>query len=764
MQLRANHTLTRLCRYGAQLYATLEEETGQPTGFLRCGSLPVARTADRFHEIKRMASIGHCFGVDLDILTPPEIERRHPMIDTRHVVGGLFIPGDGQTHPGNTTVALAEGARRRGATVVERVAVTALETRAGAVERVRTTAGDVHCEIVVNCAGIWAREIGRMAGVNVPLYACEHMYVTTAPMEGVPPGLPVIRDTDGHVYVKDDAGKLIVGAFEPEGKPLPLERLPPDFEFGELPADWDHFALPMRKARELVPALEHAEIAHFMNGPESFTPDNAFIVGEAPEVKNFYVAAGFNSQGILAGGGIGLAMAEWMIEGAPTMDLSAIDLARFHPFQGNESYLRTRMSESLGLLYAMHWPHRQMESARPARTTPLHSRLAARGACFGETAGWERANWYATDGRTPVYDYSYSRATWFGRVADEHRAVREAVGLFDLSSFGKFRLEGRDAEAELQRICCNDVAVEPGRCVYTGMLNARGGYEADLTATRLAPNLYFIVTAAASQSRDFRWIHRNLRLDAHAVLTDVTSSYATIALMGPASRAVLQSLTPAPLDNASFPFGACREIEIGYARVLAMRMTYVGELGWELHVPSEHAGAVFDALMEAGGEHGLRLAGYHALDTLRSEKGYRSWGHDITPAETPLEAGLAFTIAFGKACDFNGRAALERRRAAGVESRLLFFKLDDPGPMLLHDEPILRDGEIVGRITSGAFGHTLGASVGMGYVALPREAMGRPLAEYVAGGVFEVEIAADRFPATASTRPFYDPSGARLRL
>jgi 4-methylaminobutanoate oxidase (formaldehyde-forming) len=727
---------------------------------VRCGSLPVARTPERFHEIKRTASIGHAFGVELEVLSPADVGRLHPLIDTRRVVGGVFIPGDGQTRPKDTTLSLAAGARRRGATVVERVTVTGIETRQGAVTGVRTSAGDVECEVVVNCAGIWAREVGRLAGVNVPLYACEHMYVTTAKLDGVAPGLPVIRDTDGHVYVKDDEGALVVGAFEPEGKPLPLAALPRGFEFGELEPDWDHFALPMRRAVELVPRVASAEIRHFMNGPESFTPDNAFIVGEAPELRGFHVAAGFNSQGILAGAGIGLAVAEWIVEGAPTMDLSAIDIARFHPFQGNETYLRTRVRESLGLLYAMHWPHRQMESARPARHTPLHSRLAARNACFGETAGWERANWYAVDGAAPVYDYSYQRPSWFEAVAREHRAVREAVGMFDLSSFGKFRLEGRDAEAELNRICCNDVAVDPGRAVYTGMLNARGGYEADLTVTRLAPDLYFIVTAAASQSRDRHWIRRNLLPDARAVLTDVTSAYATLAIMGPSSRDLLAALIAEPLDNASFPFATCREVELGYARLLAMRMTYVGELGWELHVPSEHAGAVFDLLVEAGREHGLALCGYHALDTLRCEKGYRSWGHDITPAETPLEAGLSFTVAFDKPCDWNGRAALERQRAGGVGRRLAFFELTDSEPMLFHDEPIVRDGRIVGRITSGAFGHTLGAAVGMGYV----EAPSGPLAAHLAGARWEIEIAAERFPAKASARPFYDPTGARMRV
>jgi 4-methylaminobutanoate oxidase (formaldehyde-forming) len=761
MQLRASHTLTQLCRYGAKLYAELEAETGQATGFKRCGSLPVARTPERLHEIKRMASIGHAFDVELHVLSPHEIGRHHPLLDTRRVVGGLFIPGDGQTNPVDTTMALAKGARARGARIIEGVSVTGFTTKAGAVTGVRTDHGDVACEVVVNCGGIWARQIGRLAGVNVPLYASEHMYVTTTAMENVSSGLPVIRDTDGYVYIKEDAGKLLVGAFEPEGKPLPLADLPREFSFGELPPDWDHFALPMSRAIELVPALEYAPIRHFMNGPESFTPDNQFIVGAAPELKNFYVAAGFNSQGILSGAGIGLAMAEWIVEGHPTMDLSAIDIARFHPFQGNENYLKHRVRESLGLLYAMHWPHRQMESARPVRQTALHARVAACGACFGEIAGWERANWYVSDGTEPRYEYSYGKPVWYANVAREHRAARENVALFDLSSFAKFRLEGPDAERELNRICCNDVAVEPGRCVYTGMLNPWGGYEADLTVTRLSHDAYLVITAAASQSRDFTWIRRNLRADARAVLTDVTSAYATLAVMGPNSRALLQPLVDVALDNAAFPFATARAVELGYAKALAMRVSYVGELGWELYVPSEYAGPMFDRLLDAGRDHGLALAGYHALDSLRSEKGYRHWGHDITPVETPLEAAQAFTVAFGKESDFIGRAALEKQRANSIAKRLVFVQLDDAEPMLFHDEPIVRDGVIVGRVTSGAFGHTLGTSVGMGYVDVAPHGS---ISDYVKDGRFEVEIACERFPARASSRPFYDPSSARMRV
>jgi 4-methylaminobutanoate oxidase (formaldehyde-forming) len=599
-----------------------------------------------------------------------------------------------------------------------------------------------------------------MAGVNVPLHAAEHMYIVTGSMEGVPPDLPVLRDADGYVYIKEEAGKLLVGAFEPDAKALPLENLPEPFEFGELPEDWDHFELPMTRALEMVPALETAEIRRFLNGPESFTPDNKFIVGEAPELKNFFVAAGFNSQGILAGAGTGKAMSEWIVEGKPTMDLSEIDIARFAGFQNNSRYLHDRTTESLGLLYSMHWPHLQPRSARPVRYTPLHARLLARNACFGEAAGWERANWYAPEGVEPEYEYAYGRQNWFDPVGGEHRAVREAVGLFDMSSFAKFLVQGEDAESELQRICANNVAVPPGKVVYTALLNARGGIEADLTVTRLSEDRYLIVTAAASQTRDYHWVRRNLSDGARVTLTDVTSAYGVLSVMGPKSRDLIARISNADLSNQAFPFGTCREIEAGYAQAIAMRVTYVGELGWELYLPSEFVVPVFDLLTAEGEDLGLRLAGYHALDSLRSEKGYRHWGHDITPADTPLEAGLGFAVAFGKSSDFLGRAALETQRQEGIGRRLVHFMMADPEPLLLHDEPIYRDGKIVGRISSGSFGYTLGRSVGMGYL----ENAGGVADDFAESGSYEIELAAERLPATASLKPFYDPASTRVRM
>ena len=759
MSLRSTRTLTELCRYTSDLYEVLEQETGQATGFKRVGSLPIARTPERFHEIKRMASLAKCFGIEADVLSPEGVAKRHPLIDTSRVVGGLFIPADGQTNPVDTTMALARGARNRGGKLFERVAVSGITQKNGAVTGVETSQGHLSCEKLVLCAGLWTRDLAQMAGVHVPLYAAEHMYVTTAPIEGVIPGLPVIRDTDGYVYIKEDAGKFVVGSFEPQGKPLPVANIPLPSEFVELPEDWDHFALPMQNAVDLVPCLEHAQIRHFMNGPESFTPDNKFVLGEAPEVRNLFVAAGFNSQGILSAAGVGRAMSEWIISGEPQMDLSEVDIARFPRFQVNRRFLHDRIGESLGLLYGMHWPFRQIETARSIRRTALHDKLAARGACFGETAGWERANWYAPAGVSPQYDYAWGRQNWFEHVRQEHMAVRERAGLFDLSSFAKFQVQGRDAEAELQRLCANDVGGPVGRIVYTQMLNARGGIEVDCTVTRISDNCFWVIDAAANQVRTLHWLNRQLSPAANVAVIDMTSAYGVLSLMGPKSREILAQLTPSDLSTAAFPFASMQQIEVGYAMAYAFRVTYVGELGWELYIPTEFMVSVFEAVERAGEGLGLKLAGYHALDSLRSEKGYRHWGHDISPAHTPYEAGLGFAVALTKSHDFIGRAAIAAQKGLPLPTRLVHVRMKSPVPFLFHDEPIHRDGVLVGRITSGSEGYCLGSAVGMGYIG---NADG-VTAEFVERGRFDVEIATEHFAAEVSLRPFFDPGSERVR-
>jgi glycine cleavage system T protein len=756
-QLRSSHNLTRLARYGAVLYERLEAETGQATGFRRSGSVSVARTAERLTELKRGASMARCFGVEVEVISAGEAGRRWPLMRTDDLAGAVWIPGDGRTNPIDTTLALARGARNGGATVIENVTVTGVRRERGAATGVSTGDGDIACEVVVNCAGMWGRDVGRMAGVHVPLHAAEHFYIVTEPMAGVTRDLPVLRDPDGYIYVREEVGGLLMGGFEPAAKPWGMDGIPPHFAFSLLPEDWEHFRLLMEQACVRIPALETAPVRRHVNGPESFTPDNRYMLGEAPELRNFFVAAGFNSVGIASAAGAGQALAQWIVDGEPGMDLWDVDIRRFAPFQSNAQYLRERTTEVVGLLYAMHWPFRQPETARGVRRSVLHDRLTAGGAVFGVVAGWERANWFAPDGMEPRYVYTYGRPSWFPCAAAEHRAAREQVALFDQSSLAKLLLQGPHATAVLQRLCANDVDVPPGRIVYTQMLNARGGIECDLTVTRLADDAYLVVTVAAAATHDADWIRRGIG-DASVTLTDVTSAYTVLGLMGPRSRELLSRVTGADVSNGAFPFGAAREIDVGYATVRAVRITYVGELGWELYVRTEFAMGVYDHVVAAGAGLGVRHAGYHAMDSLRMEKGYRSWGHDISGEDTPLQAGLGFAVAFKKD-GFVGREALLRQREEPLTRRLIMFTVDDPEPLLLGDEPIYRDGALVGRITSGAYGHTLGRSVGMGYVA---HAAGVDAA-FLRSGRWELEIATERFAARAQLEPPYDPMSGRVR-
>ena len=748
-QLRATLNLTKLARYTAELYAGLEAETGQATGFKRTGSVSIASTPARFEELRRGASMAKTFGLDVEVISPAQVRELWPLLDGDDVVGGVYLPGDGQTNPTDTTMALAKGARQAGARILEDVKVTGVNTANGRVTGVRTEQGDIAAEVVVNCAGMWGREVGLMAGVNVPLHACEHFYAITEPVTGMPAGLPVLRDPDSCTYFKEDAGKILFGAFEPRAKPWGMDGIPEDFCFDELPEDIDHFTPILEAAMARVPALQTAGIRRFFNGPESFTPDNRYLLGEAPELRGFFVAAGFNSIGIQSAGGAGKVLAEWIVDGHPPMDLWDVDIRRMQPFQGGASYLRQRAGEALGLLYAMHWPYRQYETVRGLRRSPLHSRLVAHDACFGEVAGWERPNWFAPPGVEPVYEYSYGRQNWFPHAAAEHMAARRNVALFDLTSFAKFLVQGPDSENILQTVCSNDLAIPPGRVVYTPWLNERGGIEADVTVSRLAEDRFLVVAGAATAVRVLDWLRRTMPEAARVSVTDVTSAYAVLAVMGPNSRDLLASVSTADLSKAAFPFAALREIEICTAPVLAQRMSYVGELGWELYVPSEYAGGVFDTLWAAGVDHGLRLAGMHTLDSCRLEKGFRHWGHDIGDEDTPLEAGLAFACAFDKTPPFIGREALQRQRQDGVKRSLVQFVLDDAGPLLYHNEPIVRDGRIVGRLTSGAYGHALGRAVGMGYIADP----GGVDAAFVQAGRYQIEIAGERFGASASLRP-----------
>ena len=760
-QLRATYNLTRLAQYTTNLYASLEQETGQATGFRQTGSIAIATNLARLEELKRGASMAKCFGLEVQTLTPSEIASMWPGVTVSDVVGGVFLPKDGRTNPIDTTQALAKGAKSRGARIFENCAAQEILVENGKAVGVRTEFGTIRADMVVNCAGMWAHELGAKAGTTVPLHAAEHFYIVTEPMEGLHSNLPVLRDPDGCAYFKEDAGKLLVGWFEPVAKPWGMQGIPETFSFESLPDDLEHIEPLLAAAMHRTPALEKTGINLFFNGPESFTPDDRYLLGETPEVRNLFVAAGFNSIGIQSAGGAGKVLADWMLDGHPPMDLWDVDIRRVMPFQRNRSYLRDRTVESLGLLYAMHWPFRQPETARGARRSILHDRLAAQGACFGEVAGWERPNWYAPAGVKAEYAYSYGRQNWFDYSAAEHQAVRNAVGIFDQSSFAKFVVQGPDAEAVLNRISANNMSVPVGKVVYTQWLNERGGIEADLTVTREALDRYLVVTAAATQTRDFSWLQRNIPADARATAVDVSSSMAVLGVMGPRSRELLSQLTEADMSPAAFPFGTSQIIDLGYARVRASRITYVGELGWELYIPTECAPGVFDALMQAAPSVGGRLAGYHALNSLRMEKGYRHWGHDISDEDTPLQSGLGFAVAMKKPGGFIGLEALQAQKEAGLTRRLVQFALDDATPVLYHNEPICRDGAIVGRISSGMFGHHLGKSLGMGYVECQTQG---EAPEVILQGKYEIEVAGVRYSAQPSLAPLYDPSSARIKV
>ena len=764
-QLRATRNLTELAKYTADLYRSLEAETGQATGFKQNGSISVARTPARFEELKRGASMGKTFGLEIEVLSCAAIKERWPLLEVDDLVGGIFIAKDGQTNPIDTTQAFARGAKLRGARIFEHTAVSRIRVERGRAVGVETESGYIAADTIVLCAGMWSHSIGRDCGVSVPLHAAEHFYIVTEPIPGLPGNLPVLRVYDECAYFKEDAGKLLVGCFEPVAKPWGMKGIPAEFCFDTLPEDYEHFEPILSAAVRRVPRLGEVGIQLFFNGPESFTPDDRYYIGETPEVRDLFVATGFNSVGIAASGGAGKVVAQWILDRRPPMDLADVDIRRVLPFQSNRRYLHDRTVETLGLLYAMHWPYYQYESARGARRSGLHDRLVSAGACMGETAGWERPNWFGAPGSTPRYEYSYGRQNWFGACRDECLAVRDAVALFDQASFAKFFVQGADACAVLNQLSTANVDVPPGRVVYAQWLNERGGIEADLTITRLAEREFMVVTSAICQTRDLAWLRRQLeeRTDARCTVTDVTAGVAMLGVMGPRSRELLTVLSGADLSNAAHPFGCSREIEIGYARVRASRITYVGELGWELYIPGEQLLDVYERLIEAGGAFGLRHAGYHAMGACRVEKGYRHWSHDIGDEDTPLEAGLGFTVAWDKPGGFIGQAALLAQRQRGtLPKRLVQVMLaesSDAAPLLYHEEPIVRDGEIVGSIKSGAWGHRLNRSIGMGYVSCAAGVT----PEWLQAGRWQIEVAGERHAARVQLQPWYDPKSERIK-
>ena len=759
-QLRATANMTKLAKYSQELYGNLEEETGVATGFKRVGSITVALTEERKEEIYRQAAMARAFGVEVEEISPEEVKQRYEHLNIDDVTAGVWLPLDGQGDPANIALALAKGARNGGALVKENVKVTGMTRVGQRITGVNWNAGGeeghIECDMVVNCAGMWGHEVGRMAGVNVPLHACEHFYIVTEAIENLTQ-MPVLRVPDECAYYKEDAGKMLLGAFEPNAKPWGMKGIPDDFEFDQLPEDFDHFEPILENAINRMPMLESAGIHTFFNGPESFTPDDAYHLGLAPGMDNVWVAAGFNSIGIQSAGGAGMALAEWMDTGAKPFDLGDVDVSRMQPFQGNKHYLYERSKETLGLLYADHFPYLQKATARGVRRTPFHHHLLERGAVMGELAGWERANWFANDGQKPEYEYSWKRQNWFENSAAEHKAVRENLGMYDMSSFGKIRVEGPEACRFMNYIGGGQYDVDIGKIVYTQFLNNNGGIEADVTVTRLSEAAYLVVTPAATRLADQTWMERN-KGEFNVVITDVTAGEGVLAVMGPKSRELLEKVSPNDFSNAANPFGTAQEIELGMGLARVHRVTYVGELGWEVYVSSDMAGHAFETLYEAGQDLGVKLCGMHMMDSCRIEKGFRHFGHDITCEDHVIEAGLGFAVKTDKP-DFIGRDAVLKKKENGLDARLLQFLLEDPEPLLYHNEPVIRDGEIVGYLSSGNYGHTLGGAVGMGYVPCPGET-----AEQVLASSYEIDVAGARVKAKASLRPMYDPKSERVKV
>jgi 4-methylaminobutanoate oxidase (formaldehyde-forming) len=757
----SSETTIGMAKYSRELYARLEEETELSTGFKPVGYIQLATTRPRLEELRRIAGFVRGCGVNVEEISQGQVREMWPLARTDDVLAGFYIAEDGRANPVDVTMSLAKGARMGGVRIFENTKVIGITQKNGRVTGVTTTQGHIEAEFVVNCGGMWGREVGRMAGVKVPLQAAEHYYLCTEPMDGVHGDLPVLEDLENFAYFREEGGGIMLGLFEPAAAPWGMKGIPDDFCFGDLPPDWDRMIPYIQNAMERIPTLKEAGIRLLFCGPESFTPDMGPLIGEAPELKNFFVAAGLNSLGILLGGGVGRVLAHWIVEGLPPVDVCEINIDRMLPFQNNPKYLEDRTREILGMMYVDHWPNRRFETARNVRKSILHDRLAAAGASFAESKGWEFPDWFAPQGVEPKVEYSWGRQNWFPYAAAEHRACREGVVLIDLTLMSKFLVQGRDAEKVLNFISANDVAMAVGSCVYTQWLNQRGGIEADVTVSRLAEDRFFVVSSDIIHTRVETWLKKHTPPEAHCFTTDVTSGYTLIQIQGPDSRELLSRVTSADLSNQAFPYRTIREIDLGYALVWALRLSYLGELGWELYVPTEFALSVYDTLVEAGRDLDLRHAGLQTLNSLRLEKGYRDYGHDLDNMDTPLEAGLGFAVAFDKPGGFIGREALLEQKAAGeLKRRLVQFLVIDPEPLLYHGEPIFRDGVRVGYIRSGAYGHTLGGAVGLGYVENDAGVSG----DYITTGRFEIEVAGVRYGVRASLKPMYDGENVRLRM
>jgi 4-methylaminobutanoate oxidase (formaldehyde-forming) len=754
-------TSTELRQYTADLYARLEAETGLATGFKPVGFIELAADLDRLEEYRRVSAFNRHCGVDVQELSAREVADMFPLARTDDIMAGFYVAADGRVNPVDVTMSMAKGARQQGVTIAQGVSVTDVVTRDGAVHAVVTDHGTIECEYVVNCAGMWARQLGALSGVSIPLQAAEHYYLITEQMEGLDPSWPVIEDPANFGYYREEVGGLMIGLFETQCAPWHIDRIPDDSSFTSLSPDWDRMGPYVEAAMSRVPRSLDTGIRTFFCGPESFTPDLRPIVGEAPEVKNYFIAAGLNSIGILTGGGLGRMLAHWIVNGSPDMDVTGMDPARLHPYQANPDYRRTRTVESLGMVYQCHYPNKSMHTARDAKRSPLHNRLAAQGAYFKDVSGWESPGWYAGAGAAPdPGSLTFGRPSWWGNWEAEHRACREGVVLIDMSFMSKFRVQGRDAGRVLGRLSTNAVDGNIHDITYTQWLNPQGTIEADLTVTKRAGDDFLVVATDTAHRHVEMLLQRGIG-DAHAFVTDVTGALAQINVQGPRAREVLQAVTDTDMSNDAFPFRAAREIAIGFARVLCVRITYVGELGYELFVPTEQAVHVYDRIVAAGAAFGLQHAGLSALGSLRMEKAYRDYGHDIDNTDTPLEAGFGFSTLLDKPGGFVGRDAVAAAKAAGApQRRLVQVLVNDPEPLMFHAEVIRRDGAEVGYIRAASYGHTLGGAVGL---AMVERADGPVTAAWLAEGEWTVEIVDRRYPCTVSLRPLYDPTNDRIK-
>lgn len=756
-----SETSTEFRKYTRDLYSRLEAETGFATGFKPVGFIEVASNADRLEEFRRVAAFNRYCGVDVHEISPQEIKELFPLARVDDLKAGFYVKEDGRVNPVDVTMALAKGARQQGATILEGVAATGILKKNGAVAGVRTIYGDIEAEYVVNCAGMWARQFGAMAGVNIPNQAAEHYYLITEELKDLPPNMPVLEDPSHYGYYREEVGGIMVGLFEPVCAPWNIGRIPNDFSFGEIPPDWERMTPFLEKAMSRVPITMEVGIKKFFCGPESFTPDLKPIIGEAPELRNYFVAAGLNSIGILTGGGVGRMMAHWIINGTPDVDVTGFNIDRLHAYQNTPEYRRHRTVESLGMVYRCHYPNMSYQTARGAKRSPLHERLLAQGAYFRDVSGWEGADWYAPAGFEPkVEELSWGRENWFPWWEAEHQAAREGVILMDMSFMSKFLVQGRDAGRILNHISANNVDDKVNQITYTPWVNAAGKLEADLTVTKLDEDKYWVVVTDTMHRHAETWMKRHIGRDDHAFVTDMTSAYAQINIQGPKSRALLQAVTTADLSNDAFPYRHAREIEIGYARVLCIRITYLGELGYELYVPAEQAVHVYDVVVAAGEPFGLRHAGLKALASLRMEKGYRDYGHDIDNTDDPYEVGLGFAVDLKKAGGFIGKEAVVAKRGQGpLTRRLAQVLVKDPTPLLFHAEVVRRNGVPVGYVRAGSYGFSLGGAVGLFMIEA-----GEPVtADFIAQGRWEIEIAGTLYPAEVSLRPFYDPEMRKIK-